>query len=142
MSAGDKMFENLLFGMTIFLGIVVLINIEAIFGFMIWLFLLGVLQVLHSFVIALGYWKNEKIRKGIVVYWILAGVNLLVLFQAEMGITVGDLDYFGFVMFFLIMPLSLATYLWWFTLHFRKQKVLSEEAEAKMDQLEQQNHAS
>jgi hypothetical protein len=105
----DLLLEALLFAGTALAGLVVLIpeDITAIL-FMLWLVALTICQALHSLLLALMCWNKKDIRTGLIIYWILAGINLIVL-AGDLMITLTTL---------LITPLLIATYMWVFTLRY------------------------
>lgn len=102
----DLVFEALLLAGTVVAGVIAFIPVEiTMFLFMMWLVALMCCQALHSFLLGLMYWNKKEIRAGLIVYWSLVGVNLLVL-VTDLMITMTTL---------LITPLLIATYTWVFT---------------------------
>lgn len=102
----DLLFEGLLFAGTVLAGIVALIpELITMILFMFWLVALTSCQALHSVLMALMHWNKKNIRAGLIVYWSLIGINLLVLTTDSM-ITFTTL---------VITPLLIATYMWAFT---------------------------
>ena len=106
MARSHFIFESVLMAITLYFGIGLNFNTDVSMGALIWLAILGILQVVHSLGLALGYWKNKSIRSAVIIYW------------------VGVLSFFGiiYLMFrngyivpefiWLILALLLALYLW------------------------------
>ena len=131
MSTGDATFENLLMGATAFIGIGMLISEDNFIFLLLWLILLGALQILHSVVIATSYWKNLRLRSAISIYWIVSAIDLAVVFF----VTHDSWNLNIFFLFVIVLPLLIAVYLWLLTWYFRRETIRIEKEEARQNPL-------
>lgn len=133
MKKNDAIFENILMGITAFLCIAALLAYDLLLVLMLWLLPLGGLQVLHSFVIGISYWKNKRIRTAICIYWLAASLDLTMLFFPVDSYAEVD----PFYWFLVYIPLFIAAYLWFITWHFRNETITIEEGQARQNQVTQ-----
>ncbi len=74
------------------------------------------MQVVHSLVIGANYWKNQKVRISLSVYWAGVVLNFTIMIVDEVVLDQYDLKIFTIV----FLPLTLALYLWAIT-YFHKE---------------------
>lgn len=116
MHRGHYIFETVLISITLFCGLCSMLSTEMImFGYL-WLFVLGVLQVAHSFVLGVLYWQNTDARKNIIIYWVLAAADLTVLLIDNKTSHNGVLQ----AATILVFPMCLAAYLWLITFLYKR----------------------
>lgn len=133
MKKRDLTLQHSLTGITAFLAILTLLNYNFLLLLLLWLIPFGASQVIHSFIIAVNYWKDKKIRTAICIYWLAAALDLLLLFYPVDSNSDDD----HFYWFAVYIPLFIATYLWFITWHFRNEKITMEEEQAQQNYVTQ-----
>lgn len=83
---------------------------------LLWLALLGFLQVNHSIFIAAQYWNKKRIRMNLIIYWFFSFVDLTVFFFTK-EIVWQEESLRASIIF--ILPSCLAIYLWYITYQFK-----------------------
>lgn len=112
-------FQAVLMSITLIAGIIIIIDKDYILMGAVWLFILGVLQVLHSFILGVMYRKEKRLIEFLLVYWFLSFTDLLLLFF----VTQNQLGDFLFYVLIPAVPLGLAIYFWATTYIFYKIKL-------------------
>jgi hypothetical protein len=108
-------FEIVLIAITILLGFTTLVSDDLLGFLLFWLLVLGFLQVSHSLIIIISYWRYVKIRKVIFSYWIGVIIELVLIFPNNILTRTNSFIYMAAA---LSIPLSLAIYLLWITCYF------------------------
>lgn len=109
--------ESILILITLILGSGMAISGEWGLGFLLWLQVLGISQVVHSFIIGALYWKHEMIRNWIIFYWIGVAFDFILMYINDTSIHDHAIAWFTLPVF----PLILALYLWFITYYFRRR---------------------
>ena len=111
-------FETILIVINAVLGIIMLLSpmgridsltSDAFTTYLFWLIILGAFQVVHSLIMGIVNWNNERIRTMIVVYWALVLVDFIIIW-------LGDTSAYSVVIeriSILILPNLLAHFLWY-----------------------------
>jgi len=113
-------FESILIVLNAILGLLALIesngnmsgpSSDAPILYFMWLIPLGGLQLLHSFLMGVAYWKMDRVRILLSIYWSLVALNFLFMW---IGFETGVVD--GIEMLtIVIIPNILAHFLWFIT---------------------------
>lgn len=119
MKSGHFNFELMLLIVTLIAGISWALPGNDQFFALVWLFLLGVFQLLHSVIIGFAYRNNKKINNALAVYW--TGVIIDFVFIFFLNSTYWNKNT-PFLIPFVILPLLLAIYLFGITYYFRQKK--------------------
>jgi hypothetical protein len=115
MKSSNLVFEIVMIAVTILLGFTVFVSKDSQAAGIVWLLILGFIQVPHSIILGISYWGNIKIRKAIIVYW--SGVLITFLFIPSNNLLNQQIVY-NEVVTILILPVSLAFFLLWITWYF------------------------
>jgi hypothetical protein len=121
MKAGHFYFELLLMLITLVAGITFTMPGNDGIVSLIWLFLLGVFQVIHSLVIGFTYRNNKKISDALALYWSGVIIDFILIF---INAVFWNKD-LPFVIHFIILPLLLAVYLFGITYYFSQKNKVS-----------------
>ncbi len=110
MRRGDFNSQTLYILITILIAVAAVADHKNTFIFLIWLAMLGILQILHSVILGIENWHTKPVRVALIAYWSLAAVDLLIFFTNASAITL------------FYVPLTLALFLWGITLWGRIHK--------------------
>lgn len=120
MKHGHFIFERLLIIISCLLGAGMLINSDATILSLLWMIVLGGLQLIHSLIIAFDKWSNLRLRKAICIYWLLAGTNLALLVFTQDSLSSSS---FIYPLLFPVVPLCLALYITGICWYFSEKRI-------------------
>ena len=115
-------FETTVICITIALGLGALLSggvgVSSTFGFLflVWLIPWGIIQLIHSFILAITYWKHSSVRGYFVAYYVGVVMDLTLLF---IGFNTNKSQSFFWIVI-IYLPLSLALLLWYITYIFKE----------------------
>jgi hypothetical protein len=115
MKNSNAVFEIFMMAVTILFGFTAIVSEDSRVAALFWLLVLGFLQVSHSIILGTSYWKNIRIRKALIIYWLGVITNFLFI---SVNSLLDRKAAFIDVATILVLPLSLAVYLLWITCYF------------------------
>ena len=110
MRRGDFNSQTLYILITILIAISAAVDNKNTFIFLIWLGMLGILQIFHSIILGSENWQTRPVRIALIIYWFAAATDLIIFFTNASTVTL------------FYIPLTLALYLWGITLWGRFHK--------------------
>jgi hypothetical protein len=119
MKRSNYIFESVLIAITALAGFIALFSFDGTILGALWLIVLGVLQVVHSLVVAINYWSHAGVQKSIFIYWCGVALNFIIMFLGTTMTRTNNIE----MVTMLIFPLMLAVYLWWITYAYKIKPV-------------------
>lgn len=120
MKHGHFIFERILIIISCVLGASILINSNATILPLLWMIVLGGLQIIHSLIIAFEKWSNLSLRNAICIYWLLAVTDLALLFFTPNSFSSSS---FIYPILFPVLPLCLAVYITGICWYFSEKRI-------------------
>lgn len=130
----DTIFEKSLVVITAILGICALLDDSFFIPYVLWLFPLVVIQMIHSIFITVNYRKNKKILAAILLYRIAVATNIYLLATTKQPTK--KIDDSTFLNSW--MPLLIAAYLWLITWYFHREALVIEKEKKRQKQTAKQ----
>ena len=126
MRKGHFIFETVLAIITAIFGLVALVSSmnsatpsDSVYLGALWLLVLGIAQVIHSFIMGGLFWRHLHIRKYLFIYWALSALDLIALYVNDETSNNSNLE----ALTILVFPLCLTAYLWFIS--YRVWKTVS-----------------